>query len=144
MAPCALAVQERPRDKDASAVDGVAERIQVPQHRHGGRHQNAQEEWRHVDADGDDFDSERPPNAADKPVDIVLTNLRVGLEWLALLDFSFVTCGDENGINTGAFMMRNDAFSARRCRRCQQTPTCLRRSMMNGRLPESSCRLCHN
>jgi hypothetical protein len=49
--------------------------------------------------------------------DIVLTNLRVGLEWLALLDFSFVTCGDENGINTGAFMMRNDAFSRNLLRR---------------------------
>ena len=49
--------------------------------------------------------------------DIVLTNLRVGLEWLALLDYSFVACGDENGINTGAFMMRNDAFSRNLLRR---------------------------
>jgi hypothetical protein len=49
--------------------------------------------------------------------DIVLTNLRVGLEWLALLDYSFVTCGDENGINTGAFLMRNDAFSRNLLRR---------------------------
>jgi hypothetical protein len=49
--------------------------------------------------------------------DIVLTNLGVGLEWLALLDFSFVTGGDENGINTGAFMMRNDAFSRNLLRR---------------------------
>ena len=49
--------------------------------------------------------------------DIVLTNLRVGLEWLALLDYSFVTCGDENGINTGAFLMRNDAFSLNLLRR---------------------------
>ncbi len=49
--------------------------------------------------------------------DMVLTNLRVGLEWIALLGFSFVACADENGINTGAFMARNDAFSRNLLRR---------------------------
>ncbi len=49
--------------------------------------------------------------------DIVLTNLRVGLEWLALLDFSLVTSGDESGINTGALMRRSDAFSRNLLRR---------------------------